>query len=107
MADIRQVLGRMVLVNKAEPDPCEGHRGVLISRLEIGLPLVVLLGGVRRLTTTRIREVHSREDGSVEVRTANSSYIVRFLHPEAGRSFLAAPARKRAGQSRKSQPRCH
>jgi hypothetical protein len=82
MKDIKQVLGWMVQVAKESDGPSsEGHRGVLISRFKVGAPLVVLLDGTRRFTTSRIREVSERSDGALEVRTLNSAYAVRFLHP--------------------------
>ncbi len=80
MSDIQQILRRIVLVTKAGSQEV-GDRGVLVGRMEVGAPLVVLLGGTRQLTTSRIRSVSELPDGCVEVCTANSSYAVRYLHP--------------------------
>ncbi len=85
MKDIKQVLGWMVQVAKAGAESdvpsSESHRGVLISRFKVGAPMVVLLGGTRRFATSRILELSERDDGALEVRTLNSAYAVRFLHP--------------------------
>jgi hypothetical protein len=52
--------------------------GVLISPLEVGSKMVVLVGESRRLITSAIQKIHAAS-GRVFIETAGSTYVLQFL----------------------------
>lgn len=59
------------------------YEGMLAYDVRVGLPLILVLGGKRRLVTSRIRKIQPISSAMMEVQTSNSRYYVRRLLPES------------------------
>jgi hypothetical protein len=55
------------------------YEGMLLCEVRVGVPLVLVLDGRRRLVTSMIQRVEPVTDDVVEVQTSNSRYSIRRL----------------------------
>jgi hypothetical protein len=53
------------------------YEGMLLCEVRVGVPLVLVLDGRRRLVTSMIQRVGPVADDVVEVQTSNSRYAIR------------------------------
>lgn len=53
------------------------YEGMLLCEVRVGVPLVLVLDGRRRLVTSMIQRVEPAADDVVEVQTSNSRYAIR------------------------------
>lgn len=71
--------------------PAELGSGILIDQLAVGRHFRVVIDGRPTLTTSAIQRLQSRADGSIEIETANSVYVLKCeaacADGEAGRSI--------------------
>ena len=59
------------------------YEGMLACDVRVGVPLILMLNGRRRLVTSTIRQIQPLAAGTMEVQTSNSRYYVRRLLPES------------------------
>lgn len=59
------------------------YEGMLAHDVRVGQPMVLVLGGKRRLVTSTIRKINPITSAMMEVETSNSRYYVRRLLPES------------------------
>jgi hypothetical protein len=61
------------------------YEGMLLCEVRVGVPLVLVLDGRRRLVTSMIQRVEPAADDIVEVHTSNSRYAIRRFMMRSGR----------------------
>lgn len=72
------------LRSSQHPDAREKHyEGMLLCEVRVGVPLVLVLNGRRRLVTSTIKRVEAVEANVIEVETSNNRYSIhRLVTPE-------------------------
>jgi hypothetical protein len=64
--------------------PVELGHGMLIDQLAVGRHFRVVIDGQPTLSTSAVQRLQSRADGSIEIETANSVYLLESEAPGAG-----------------------